>query len=66
MSKQMVVKVGDLYVRNYPARYEGDFTLTPSRDRAATFYVEDMPSQVAGELQAKLGIRAKVLRADEE
>jgi hypothetical protein len=61
-----VVKVGDFFVRDYPARSKGDFCLTPHRDRAAQFFVADLPVQVAAELTAALGVRAQVLTADEE
>jgi hypothetical protein len=61
-----VVKVGRLYVRDYPERFAGDYTLTPNRLRAAQFHVEDTPAQVADELTAALGIRAQVFAVDEE
>lgn len=61
-----VVKVAGFYVRDYPARSSGDFCLTPQRKRAAQFFVTDLPTQIAAELTAALGIRARVLAADEE
>lgn len=64
--RKSVVKIGNLYVRDYPARFGGDFTLTPDRKRAATFHVEDMPKHVAMQISTALGLRgvkAKVLDA---
>lgn len=62
----LVVKVGSLYVRDYPARLEGDYTLTAKRSRAATFHVEDVPVLVAESLTEALGARAEVLDAEME
>jgi hypothetical protein len=56
-------------VRDYPARFGGDFTLTPELTRAATFHVDDVPKQVAIQINTALGIRgarAEVLDADIE
>jgi hypothetical protein len=61
-----IVKVGGLYVRDYPERFQGDYTLTAQRSRAATFHVEDLPAKVAGDLSEALGIRAEILDADEK
>ena len=59
----LIVKVGELYVRDYPARFNGDYTLTAHRSRAATFHVEDIPVSVAASLMVALGVKAEVLDA---
>lgn len=63
----VLVKVGRLYVRDYPVRRGGgdDFSLTPNRSRAALFHVTDVPAEIAAELTV-LGVRAEVVDADEE
>lgn len=55
-SGRFVVRIGHLYVRDYPARFGGDFTLTPSLTRAATFHVDDVPKEIVVEINAALGV----------
>jgi hypothetical protein len=62
--EKLIVKVGKLYVRDHPARFQGDYTLTAKEDRAAIFHVDDVPVRVAQSLIEALGVRAEVLPAD--
>jgi len=61
-----LVKVGNLFVRDYPKDgWRGDYTLTPDRQKAARFHVDDVPSVIAAELTVK-GVRAVVVNAEDE
>lgn len=62
----LIVTVGPLYVRGYPARFKGDYTLTTQRSRCATFHVEDVAEAVAASLTAALGAKARTLQAKSE
>jgi len=56
------VKVGALYVRDYPLRFAGDWTLTSSPSRVAKFYSDEVAAQVVVELK-EAGLSPKILDA---